>query len=144
MRLINADALIQSLEKKHEHWHELVTEENKEIEFAHSYALNVIRNAPTISEDWIPCGERLPKDLDPVNATWVNHNPPCYYMDLMNVPFTSTCVRYKGKWYWWDTTICDLLAEYGEQYAAEPINKYIEVIAWMPLPEPYKEEYDEN
>ena len=47
MRLINADALIQSLEKKHEHWHELVPEENKEIEFAHSYALNVIRNAPT-------------------------------------------------------------------------------------------------
>lgn len=47
MRLIDADALIQSLEKKHAHWHELVTEENKEIEFAHSYALNVIRNAPT-------------------------------------------------------------------------------------------------
>ena len=47
MRSIDADALIQSLEKKHEHWHELVSEENKEIEFAHSYALNVIRNAPT-------------------------------------------------------------------------------------------------
>lgn len=47
MRLIDADALIQSLEKKHAHWHELVSEENKEIEFAHSYALNVIRNAPT-------------------------------------------------------------------------------------------------
>ena len=46
-RLIDADALIQALEKKHAHWHELVTEENKEIEFAHSYALNVIRNAPT-------------------------------------------------------------------------------------------------
>lgn len=94
--------------------------------------------------NWIPCSERMPKDLDPVNATWVNHNPPCYYMDIMNVPFTGTCVRYNGKWYWWDSTICDVLEEYGEHYAADPINKYIEVIAWMPLPEPYKYEYDEN
>lgn len=50
MRLIDADALIQSLEKKHAHWHELVTEENKEIEYAHQYAVNVIRNAPTAKE----------------------------------------------------------------------------------------------
>ena len=50
MRLINADALIQALEKKHEHWHELVSTENKEIEFAHQYAVNVIQNAPTVKE----------------------------------------------------------------------------------------------
>lgn len=89
-------------------------------------------------QGWIPCSERLPKDLEAVNVTWVNHNPPCYYIDIMNVPFTGICVRYKGKWYWWDSTICDVLGEYGEECGAEPIDKYIEVTAWMPLPEPYK------
>lgn len=89
-------------------------------------------------QGWIPCSERLPKDLEPVNATWVNHNPPCYYMDIMNVPFTGTCVRYKGKWYWWDSTICDALGEYGEECGAEPIDKYIEITAWQPLPTPYE------
>lgn len=140
MRLIDADALIRVLKGRFERFKDLVPNIDNSIEFAHKYALNSVTNAPTISEDWIPCSERLPKDLDPVNATWVNHNPPCYYMDIMNVPFTGTCVRYKGKWYWWDSTICDVLEEYGEQYAADPINKYIEVIAWMPLPEPYRED----
>lgn len=27
---------------------------------------------------WIPVSERLPKDLGPVNITWVNHNPESY------------------------------------------------------------------
>ena len=48
MRLIDADALIQALEKKHEHWHEIVPEEYPDIEFAHTYAVNVIRNAPAL------------------------------------------------------------------------------------------------
>ena len=144
MRLIDADALIRSLEKKHERWKELTVIDDETIDYAHKYAIDMIRKAPTASEDWIPCSDGLPKDLDPVNVTWVNHNPPCYYMDIMNVPFTGTCVRYKGEWYWWDSTICDVLGEYGEQYGADPINKYCEVIAWKPLPEPYKEADDEN
>lgn len=58
MRLINADALIQALEKKHEHWHEIVSEEYSDIEFAHTYAVNVIRNAPSLKDqaEWIAWG----------------------------------------------------------------------------------------
>jgi hypothetical protein len=139
MRLIDADRLKSYIDCGH-------LRPPTEVCFSELDVCNMVDKQPTIEavQEWIPCSERLPKDLEPVNATWVNHNPPCYYMDIMNVPFTGTCVRYKGKWYWWDSTICDVLEEYGEQYAAEPINKYIEVIAWMPLPEPYKEGYDEN
>ena len=63
MRLIDADALIQSLEKKHAHWHELVSSENKEIEYAHQYAVNVIRNAPTAE----PTGDLISRE-DAINA----------------------------------------------------------------------------
>ena len=43
-----------------------------------------------------------------------------------------------GKWYWWDVAVIDILAEYGEDRNAEQIDKDIEVVAWMPLPKPYK------
>lgn len=128
----DADAKILVLEDK------TIAKDNMEI-------CDIIKALPSADavQGWIPCSERLPKDLEAVNVTWVNHNPPCYYMDIMNVPFTGVCVHYRDNWYWWDSTICDVLGEYGEQYGAEPIDKDIEVIAWMPLPTPYKGGEDE-
>lgn len=87
---------------------------------------------------WIPCSERLPEDLEAVNVTWVNHNPPVYYQYTKDVPSADTAVYYRGVWYWWDSTICDVLGEYGEKCGAEQIDKDIEILAWMPLPKPYK------
>lgn len=106
--------------------------------------------APTVEErkegKWIPCSERLPSEPEAVIVTWVNHNPPVYYKHIKDVPKADTAVYYKGAWYWWDEQVIDLLDEHDGAYihSIEPIDKDIEVTAWMPLPEPYKEEDDED
>lgn len=88
---------------------------------------------------WIPITERLPDDLEPVNITWVNHNPESYYADIKDKPFTATGVYFYGKWYWWSTLCVDMLREYGHNYS-DIIDDDIEITAWQPLPEPYKAE----
>ena len=97
------------------------------------------------TQGWIPCSERLPKELEAVNVTWVNHNPPAYYQHIKDVPKADTAVYYRGAWYWWDAEVIDLLGEYGGVYihGIEPIDKDIEITAWMPLPKPYKGGGDE-
>ena len=87
---------------------------------------------------WIPVSERLPEDNKTVNITWVNRKPEIYYKDIKDKPFTATGVYYQGNWYWWNTVVEEYLAEYGK-YETDKINACIEVIAWMPLPEPYRE-----
>ena len=88
---------------------------------------------------WIPVSERLPEDLEHVNITWVNHNPKSYYADIKDKPFTETGIYFNGQWYWWSTLCADTLAEYGHNYD-DVIDDDIEIIAWQPLPEPYKPE----
>lgn len=97
-----------------------------------------IPSADAVHGGWTPCGEKMPKELERVNVTWLNHNPPVYYQHIKDIPQTDTAVYYRGKWYWWDATVIDVLAEYGEDCNAEQIDKDIEVVAWMPLPTPYK------
>ena len=92
--------------------------------------------------EWIPCSERLPKDLEVVNITWINHRPMTYYADIKDKPFTATAIHYKDKW-WWYSPICeDMLAEYGKS-ECDQMDADIEVTAWMPLPKPWKGAYDE-
>lgn len=97
---------------------------------------------PPADAEWIPCNKQMPDELEAVNITWVNHNPPPYYKYTKDVPLVDTAVYYKGAWYWWDATVIDLLGEYGGAYihGIEPIDKDIEITAWMPLPTPYREE----
>lgn len=92
--------------------------------------------------EWIPVSERLPEDLEPVNITWVNRDPISYYADIKDKPFTATGHYYKGKWYWYSSTCQDYLEEYG-RCDVDEIDKDIEVIAWMPIPKPYKAESEE-
>ena len=94
-------------------------------------------------ENWIPVSERLPKNLEPVNITWVNHNPESYYTDIKDKPFTATGVYFNGEWYWWSTLCTDILAEYSHNYN-DIIDDDIEIIAWMPLPEPYEPQESEE
>ena len=99
-------------------------------------AINALSSAEKPNK-WIPVSERLPEDLEPVNITWVNHNPSSYYMDIKDKPFTATGHYCKGRWYWYSSTCRDYLEEYG-RYDVDEIDTDIEVTAWMPLPEPYK------
>lgn len=92
---------------------------------------------------WIPCAERLPRDLEPVNITWINHDPEPYYNDIKDKPFTATGVYFNGQWYWWSTLCTDILAEYCHNYD-DVIDDDIEIIAWMPLPTSYRGESEGN
>ena len=88
-------------------------------------------------QGWIPCSERLPKDLEVVNITWVNHRPMGYHSDIKDKPFTATAIHHKDKW-WWYSPICeDLLAEYGKS-ECDKMDADIEVTAWIPLPAPWE------
>ena len=86
---------------------------------------------------WIPCSAGLPKTNDPVNVTWVNHNPEVYYMDIKDKPFTATAHYHNGHWYWYSSVTQDYLNEY-DVWTPDLIDKDVEITAWMPLPEPYK------
>ena len=88
---------------------------------------------------WIPCSERLPEEIDAVNITWVNRNPPTYYEHIKDKEFNGTAHYFHGKWYWYSSTTLDYLKEYGES-EWDKMDEDIDVIAWMPLPEPYKEQ----
>ena len=92
---------------------------------------------------WIPVSERLPEDTNPVNITWVNHNPESYYADIKDKPFTATGHYCNGRWWWYSVTCQDYLDEYGH-WDIDAMDDAIEVIAWMPLPEPYKAESEDK
>jgi hypothetical protein len=97
-------------------------------------AIIALQNQPV----WIPVSERLPEELVPVNVTWINRKPEPYYAEIKDVPFACTAVYYNGKWYWWSSVCTDYLEEYGE-YNVDLVDKYIDIVAWMPLPETYME-----
>ena len=92
---------------------------------------------------WIPVSERLPEDTKPVNITWVNHKPEAYYADIKDRPFTDTGCYCDGKWYWYSVPCQDYLDE-CRYCDVDSMAKEIEVIAWMPLPEPYKAESEDK
>ena len=101
-------------------------------------AVKTIGNLPP-AQRWIPCSERLPKNTEPVNITWVNRKPEPYYADIKDKPFTATGHYHNGKWWWYSAVCQDYLDEYGKCEMDE-VDGDIEVTAWMPLPEPYKGE----
>lgn len=97
----------------------------------------VVENMPEAG-GWILCSERLPEDIRPVIVTWKNTDPASYYQYIVGKHFTGTACYKNSKWYWYSSTTEDMLAEYG-RYDSEEFDEAIECIAWMPLPEPYKE-----
>ena len=106
--------------------------------------IRAIKSIPSAQPEqrWIPCSERLPEDLEEVNVTWVNHIPEPYYDFLKDKPFTGSAVYYRGEWFWYSSRCVDILAEYGVN-DMDKVDDGVEITAWMPLPEPYKEKQDE-
>ena len=86
---------------------------------------------------WIPCSLRLPEECAPVNVTWINRKPESYYAKIKDVPFSATAVYYNSKWYWYSSTCVDYLREYGKN-DFDLVDKDIDIIAWMELPQPYQ------
>ena len=86
---------------------------------------------------WIPCSERLPEEIVPVNVVWVNHLPAPYYEEIKDVPQSGTAVYYNDNWYWYSDVCEDVLREYGEN-DADLIDGGIEITHWQPLPKPPK------
>ena len=82
--------------------------------------LSKIQNAPTIEPEqrWIPCSERVPEQVN--KSYWV-----C----------TDTGYQCQCRW-------TNNLYGFGEsdewEWKIFDIPQYTKVIAWMPLPEPYK------
>lgn len=93
--------------------------------------------------EWIPCSERLPDELTEVNVTWENTEPEPYYDFIKGHCFTGTAVYFRGRWYWYSAVCVDYLKEYGFSPNDE-MDDAIKVLAWMPLPEPYKGEKNEK
>lgn len=106
----------------------------------------IICQLPSVTQKsgkWIPVSERLPENTYPVNITWVNHDPEPYYAIIKDKPFTATGCYCDGKWYWYSVTCQDYLDEYGH-WDIDAMDDAIEVIAWMPLPEPYEPQESED
>lgn len=104
-------------------------------------AREVVKRLPPVTpkQCWIPCSERLPENIRPVIVTWKNNDPASYYLYIVGKHYTGTACYKNGKWYWYSSTTEDVLAEYG-RCDSEEFDEAIECIAWMPLPEPYREE----
>lgn len=114
MRAIDADAL----EKEGWSLHRTIQVDKNTSE----YQTKPLRKVPTIEPEphWIPCKERLPKESYGCLVTVWDTNP--ITMD----EFENILPYFVG----WD----------GEQWNdADGEQCPFEVIAWMPLPEPYRE-----
>ena len=77
--------------------------------------------------DWIPCSKALPENGMSVNITFRNKNMP-------DETFVGTATRGDDVWYFYHLS---------ERFLTE-VNEETEVLAWMPLPKPYKQNGDEE
>lgn len=94
--------------------------------------MRTINKQPTVNE-WIPCSDRLPEDYDNrfYMCTVENHedDPPmfCQYEEEYGFGF------------WNDIYDEHTLGFVDSEFKTNEELGYEKVIAWMPLPEPYKE-----
>ena len=131
--MIDEKKLIEELRKSNLHH-----ASNSREEVLLDRTIRIVKEQPKVGE-WIPVEERLPNDLQEVSVTFVNHKPHSYYEKIKDIPMSAFAVYFRGIWYWWTSTICDYIAEYGG-CASQMIDESIEVIAWRPRPEPYRKD----
>ena len=120
MRAIDGDALKRKAQEVAvESWKMKI---KANVETILNQFIDWIDAAPTIESErkWIPCSERLPESLDFVLLT-VRRDKP-----YNQRPFISVGYIDMNKTSWW-------CAHDGNCKSAN-----VEVIAWQPLPEPYR------
>ena len=143
MRLIDADELMEHAWRDKLDSRELIAgmiEKAPTIkEIPTRISIDVFKKLISQQPRWIPVSERLPEDIKPVIVTWKNIDPKSYYQYIVGKHFIGTAHYKNGKWFWYSSVTEDLLAEYGK-CDSEEFDEAIEVVAWMPLPEPYKAE----
>ena len=99
----------------------------------HKALAEALSRVPSTSiSQWIPCSERLPEED---GDYWVTvdprHVPPRYKS-------TDVITWHNGKWMMADYFVIDGEGQKKPKYIEVPVN--IPIIAWMPLPEPYRAE----
>lgn len=85
-----------------------------------------LRSLPS-GQQWIPCSERLPKPWKSVLVTYI-YNGKRFVEES----------QYTGQY---DEQGNPLFSSYSDEYKVS--GAYFQMIAWMPFPEPYKEEKHE-
>ena len=98
-------------------WEKLSDTENEAVEMA----VNSLKG-----QKWIPCSERLPTEADEDSDVWF---PTLYVTTKFGKLRTGFYRTDRKEWYLYD--------EYDEEWIMANNN---DVVAWMPLPEPYKGE----
>lgn len=96
-------------------------------------ALDVIEELPSAEAEWIPCSERLP-ERNGAYLVWMQWT--------CDEELTVSIINYDAD--------CEMFGEWHELYHPRTLG-YLDsdfdeikgVIAWMPLPEPYREESEE-
>ena len=96
----------------------MVTEERSRYRNAQCFDASILivkELAKEYKGGWIPCGERLPEDGVKVLVTYIYENK-LYADEILH--------RFEGDWYFGDVV--------------DEMSFPCDVIAWQPLPEPYK------
>lgn len=144
MRLINADALIEILGTAIRNMQGVAkfigAEDDPELKIeikAYTDILNGVKEQPTIEPEpqWIPCSERMPSKEE--RKEWIDKNLggigylyPCLVTRYSSInPDRTKYNPYVAKHYFDGEDFLNT----GEEVCSEYI------IAWMPLPKPYKE-----
>lgn len=116
MRTIDADALVAQWEVEAEQAEDVIAKMFIYV------AIHDVKHAPTIETEpqWIPCSERLPEE----KGEYIVAYHPCYWDDV-EAEVKVGVDSFRGKTSW------------AKQ-------KYQRVIAWMPLPTPYRDDGTEG
>ena len=125
MRLIDADALmVELMDSNLDH---LQRDDWKEV-------IQIVADAPTVTPEphWTPVTERLPEEKDAGILKKLGTSKRSEYVlatvEVKGERMTVTACTYDGKWDW------------NMKYAFPDYK----IVAWMPLPEPYKGAADGN
>ena len=148
MRLIDADRLANLLENDLQSFKEMISEHGKGLAHGTRIALGLAKEQPTITQEslqpqWIQVTERLPKTSKQYLVTVDELRWPKNTYDSVDSPterlfVTSMYFDCTNKlWHDSDSFVINALID-----PEDILDGYV-ALAWMPLPEPYKEEHDD-